>query len=334
MSMTDRHPVGQTLAALVIASATAGLLALSAGCSQQHGQHAGYSDQSRTQIQFYSPPGASVTVKNGGPRARQIATYGPFDNRLEQSPEEFAIFNLSPGRYEFKYTSADGLPGVSLYGELDVRRACSKEAKIFRRRAFIPISLPSEHYRAAEASGDEIFPYRGEAYRTVLDETDLQRLKQGDVVEKVLFVADLERAADERDQTLRELKVCERKIEYAEARFRLAYQDFQVDVADPMSNLWGSDKNFIRWESERQELDLEYQELEKKLRRLQALLKGDHVVIRKGMLVLATEEVVRPYRDVVSAAAELGEVMLVMRVGGRHMHWGNPAGELAVYEQE
>ena len=56
---------------------------------------------------------------------------------------------------------------------------------------------------------------------------------------------------------------------------------------------------------------------------------GDHVLIRKGMLVLATEEVVASHRDVVKAAEELGEVLLVMRIGGRHMDWSDPSRELA-----
>ena len=49
-------------------------------------------------------------------------------------------------------------------------------------------------------------------------------------------------------------------------------------------------------------------------------------------MVLATQEVIRPYEDAVAAADEIGEVLLVMRIGGRHMQWGEPAGELAAYK--
>jgi hypothetical protein len=52
-----------------------------------------------------------------------------------------------------------------------------------------------------------------------------------------------------RDNTLRDLKVIERKMEYAEARFRNAYMDFRVDVHDPGANFWGTDKRFIEWRS-------------------------------------------------------------------------------------
>ena len=317
-------------AVLGVVSVGLGLSTLS-GCSKTL-REPGYADQGRTQIQFFSPPGATVSVVGGPTRSHQIPVYGPFENRLEQTPEQFSVFNLSPGRYEFKYTAAEGLPGASIYGELNVKRACSRTARMFRRRAFVPVALPSEHYQQVEVIGDERFPYRGEAYRTAIDAHDLERLRLGDVVEKVFFVADLEKAAKERDATLRDLKVCEREIEYADARFRLAYQDYRMDVADPLANLFRKDRRFIRWEAERQELSHKYRDLQYKLQRLEALLAGDHVLIRRGMLALATEEIVEPHRDVVAAANDIGDILLVMRVGGRHMHWGDPPSEVASYE--
>jgi len=302
-----------------------------AGCSQSS-LETGYADQCTTQLQFLSPPGATVAVKGGPTRSHQIPVYGGFDNRLEQAPEQFSVFNLAPGRYEFKYTSAEGLPGVSVYGELDIKHANSHMARVFQRRSFVPIALPSDHYQKVEVTGDQIFPYRGEAYRTAIDEQDLQRLKLGDVVEKVFFVADLEKATQTRDRILRDLKVCEREMEYADARFRLAYQDYRIDVTDPVANFWGTDRTFITWEGKRQKLAQKYEDLQKKLHRIEALLAGDHVLIREGMMALATQEIVEPHRDVVEAADDLGEVLLVMRVGGRHMHWGDPRRELASYE--
>ena len=316
----------------VLGAMSVGLvLSALAGCSQ-YASETGFADQGRTQVQFFSPPGATVSVKGGPTRSHQIPVYGSFDNRLEQSPEQFSVFNLRPGRYEFKYTAAEGLPGASVYGELDVKCVCSHMGRMFRRRAFVPVALPSEHYQKVEVIGDETFPYRGEAYRTAIDEQDIERLKLGDVIEKVFFVADLKKAAKARDDTLRDLKVCEREMEYAESRFRLAYQNYRMEVADPLANLLGTDRQFIRWEAERQRLSHKYRDLQKKLQRIEALLAGDHVLIRKGMLVLATEEVVEPHRDVVAAADDLGDVLLVMRVGGRHMQWGDAPGELASYE--
>lgn len=311
--------IGSYRIGLMISAAAA---ALATGCASS-APSGGFSDPGKTQIQFYSPPGAQVMVKGG--RAQQVSSYGAFGHRLEHSPEEFSVFNLSPGRYEFKYTAAEGLPNVSIYGELDVHGGGSETARMYRRRSFVPISLPSEFYQHVDGVGDETFPYRSERYRTAIDQLDIDRLKQGDVVEKVIFVADLEEAEEELDETERDIAVTERKIEYAEARFRLALYDFRVDVNDRMANLLRTDRKFIKWEEERKELDQELDDLIDKHKRLKALLKGDHVLARQGMLVLATEEVVQSHRDVVSAAEELGDVLVVMRVGGRHMHWGSPA---------
>jgi hypothetical protein len=318
------------------------ILSGAAGCSEAHKNcppppgcsiETGYCNQGQTQIQFFAPPGALVTVAGKPTRAHEIATYGPYKNRLEQNPEEFSVFNLAPGMYEFKYTSAEGLPGVSVYGELDVKHADSRTAQIFQRRAFIPISLPSEYYRKAEVVGDERFPFRGEAFRTAIDAHDLERLSQGEVIEKVFMIADLQVADDQLKKTNVKISKIEREIEYADARFRYAYLDFRSDVTDPISNFFHTDRNFITWEKKRQRLEQELTELQASQARLQAVLHGDHVLIRKGMLVVSTEQLVTPYRDVEQASEKVGEVLLVMRLGGRHMHWGDPAQEAVVQDR-
>jgi len=303
-----------------------------AGCSHQ--RETGYSDQSRTQIHFYSPPGATVTVRACmATRSHQIGTYGPFEHRLEVSPEEQAVFNLKPGRYEFKYVSAEGLPGVSVYGEMEVKSLCSNTARMFQRRAFVPIGLPSAYYQQISPMGDEVFPYRGEAFRTAIDELDLIRLKQGDVVEKVFVVADLEGAKDSLARARVNLAVAERELQYAEARFREAYYDFRLDVSDSSANFWGTDRSFIRWEARRQQRQQRIADLEARISRLTTLLNADRVCIREGMMVVATEQIIECHEDPVDAAGDIGEVMLVMRLGGRHMHWGDPRRELAAYGQ-
>ena len=70
-------------------------------------------------------------------------------------------------------------------------------------------------------------------------------------------------------------------------------------------------------------------------RQLKALLAGDHVLVRKGMMVVATQETVPHHQDAVKSAERLGEVLLVMRLGGRHMQWGEPQTEqLAAMAEE
>jgi hypothetical protein len=299
------------------------------GCG--HPLETGYADQGKMQIQFYAPPGAMVTVAGGPTRTHQINEYGPDGDRLERTPEEFAVFNLAPGRYEFKYAAAEGLDNVAVYGELEVKSPWCGYAKTFMRRAAIPISLPSAYYKRDPNKGDEIYAFRGMAVRAAIDETDLMRLKQGDVVEKVFVVADLHQADKVARQARKDLQILERKLEYADVRFKSAYSSFRLDAEDPWARLFGTDREHIGWEKERLSLQEKIEKTEAKLKRAEALLRADHVLIQKGMLVIATEEVVKEHHDVVDAADDIGSVLLVMRLGGRHMHWGEPARELASY---
>ena len=291
----------------------------------------GYAATCKTQVMFYSPPGASVTVRDPV-RTHEIAPDPAYGARFEHTPDEESIFNLGPGRYQFKYTAIEGVPDVSIYGELEVKWIRSEMARKFQRLGNVPIALPSEHYRRVEAIGNEIYPYRGETYRTAIDENDLARLRAGDVVEKVFVVADLKAAEKARLKLEQELAVTDRKLEYAEARFRDAYLNFRVDVTDPMARLWGKDKQFIEWQQEQTRLQQQLDKLQNRQRRVQALLKADTVTTREGMLLLATSEVIKGYEDPDEAADKIGEVLVVMRLGGRHMHWGEPARQLAGYQ--
>ena len=132
-------------------------------------------------------------------------------------------------------------------------------------------------------------------------------------------VADLKDA----ERTLKKMEyrtaAKEREIEYAEARFREKYRDFRFDTTD---------KGFISWEKKRVKLQQELRDMINRRERTLALVEGDHVLARRGMLVLATEEVIETHRDPVRAATDIGEVLLVMRIGGRHMQWGDPSDEL------
>ncbi len=315
--------------------AAVGLLVSAGCCATCKGPGPCKPDNVRTQVQFFAPPGATVTVCDPCypcPPSKQVGTYSTITGRLEQNPEEFAVFDLAPGHYEFKYTSAEGLPGVSIYGEIEIEHANSKEAQIFQRRAFIPIALPSEYYRRVEVNGNEILPYRGEPFRTAIDANDMMRLKEGDVVEKVFVVADLEDAEKRLDRTQIELAKLEREIEYADARFRYAYLDFRMDADDAAANFWGTDREFIEWEAKRQRLEQKLAYTRAKVDRTRALLKADTVLTREGMLVLATEEVVKTHRDVENASERIGEVLAVMRIGGRHMHWGDYGREKVEYQ--
>jgi hypothetical protein len=293
----------------------------------------GFANQCKTQILFRAPPGASVTVVDPV-RTHQIAADPAFGSRLEHTPDEESIFNLAPGRYDFKYTGIEGMPGVSVYGELEVKFANSRMARKFQRLAFVPIALPSEYYRHVEVVGDELYPYRGEAYRTAIDENDITRLRLGDVVEKVFVVADLKAAEQRRLRLEREIAVTERELEYADAKFRSAYLDFRVDVDDDCEcPLFGSkSKDFIKWQERQVKLQQKLDCLERRLRQTQALLRAHTICVRDGLLLVATCELLDSFQDPEDGAECIGEVLVVMRLGGRHKHWGEPGRELAGYQ--
>lgn len=322
MLVTIRQIAAVSLCAFVL---------MTVGCASPQIE-TGFADAGKMQLQFYAPSGTNVTVGGCRPRTHQVGTYDAEGNRLERTPEEYAVFNLSPGTYEFKYTAADGLENLSLYGELIVHDPCRSYAKTYMRRSFIPVALPSAYYKKDTNKGDEIFPYRGQSVKTAIDETDLMRLKQGDVVEKVFVVADLQKANQRVKEYKQRLVVLDRELEYAEARFRDAYSNWRLVSDDAMARFFGEDREFICWEKKRLEVRDRIAETQAALKRAQALLSGDRVLIRKGMLAVATEEVVKPYKDVVHSADDLGEVMVVMRIGGRHMQWG-PLPEESIARQ-
>lgn len=296
-------------------------LVATAGCAS-YPVETGFADPGKIQLQFFAPPGASVTVAGSPTRTHEVSDYGQAGHRLEHSPEEFAVFNLSPGRYEFKYVAAEGLSDVSVYGELEVQSPCNCSAKEFIRRSFIPISLPSAYYKKVSDKGDEVFPYRGQTVKTAIDETDLMRLKQGDMVEKVFVLADLHKADRMVRENRRRLVVLDRELEYAEGRFRDAYSNWRLASDDLGSRIWGEDREFIQWEKKRLELKDRIAETQAELKRAEALLAGDHVLVRDRMLAVATEETVKPYKKITRAADDIGEIVLIMRIGGRHHQWG------------
>lgn len=318
---------GRLLCLLAVAA-----LVGSAGCGQ-HRFERGYHDWNKVQVQFYAPAGAVVTVADRisgdiqADRGHQVSTYGANGHRLEHEPEEFAVFNLAPGEYEFKYNSAGGWPAVSVYGRLDVYGAGFFDmpgAKKFLRRSFIPIALPSPATADIQPAGDDLFPYQSATHRLRINQHDMERLAAGDMITKVVFLADLQDAKERLDTIVGQLVVMDRKMERINKLYRQAKYDF---LENPKS------ERFIKYEQQRQELRQKMDGLEQTKRRLSALLDADQVLTRREMLVLATDEILPAHVDPVAAAEELGHVVLVMRVGGRHLHWADATGEAAAFNR-
>jgi hypothetical protein len=348
----------------VLAVLAAALMINTTGCSRWGSS---WSDHNKVQVQFYAPPGASVSLRRYAEgRSMEVGRYG--NDRLEHMPEDYAVFNLHPERtFDFKYSSAEGLSGVSIYGELDARRVSSPEAAKFVSHAFVPIALPSQYYDQAQEAG--YFPVRGPS-GAGLSQLELEHLRQGDPIRKVYFVADLQKAwetvrmIEDHIERLRSAEtVLNTHLELVDARFESYRQD--ALYADPTEDTLAANRDasgrsarFVGLEAERQYLENcrygirnQVEDLLNEKRIRTRLLDSMKIVNRRGTLVLATPEnqwefhdaadqvgrsrtypgfAVGPNQDYITGPIEvpaLGEVVLVMRVGGRHMQWGEPPAD-------
>ncbi len=297
------------------------------GCGQQTAGHyteTGFNDAGKVQVQFYEPTGAVVTVGQPG-RRQQIGTYGDGIHRLENTPEQTATFNLSPGSYDFKYTAAKGWEGASIYGELDVygpSLRASRGTKEMFKQCFVPIALPSPGTADSISAKDDIFPYQSPSYRLRISNQDVKRLAAGDMITKVVFIADLKEIKDEAG----EIEVNLTTLNGRKQRLQAMLNEAQLEQLENPSS-----KTFIKLQTKLKVLDQTIEKEQNRLARLNTLLRADKVLIRREMMVLATDELLPRHEDPVSAAKKLGQIVLVMRLGGRHHQWGRSAQELTAY---
>ena len=336
-------------------------LVATAGCSR-HVTERGWGSPCKVQVQFYSPPGANVTVKSlMGWRGHPISTDETLDHRLELTPEEYAVFNFCPGKYHFKYTTAQGFAGVGVYGELSVYATWDPEVTKFIHGSFVPVRLPSRYYLDASP----LHPVAGPSAAS-LNEIEVEQLAQGDLIEKVYFVGDLDTVYDDierintRLDKLRSAQtVLNSSMEYLDAR----HEDYRRDsiyasptfsMDDSAKEFWGTDRKFNRIEADRQRLENQRYALREQIAKLirerrirRTLLDSMRIINRSGALVLATPEYQWPYHDTFTQVSRsrtydgftigpglnyhlgrfklhpIGKVVARMRVGGRHKHWGD-----------
>ncbi len=292
-----------------------------AGCQSQHFGEAGNHDWNKIQVQFFSPPGAEVTVGKGcsnnmqADRSYKISSYDQSRNKLEREPEKTSTFNLSSGKYEFKYTPR-GWKGANVYGEISVQLGCALRNPAVRtllKRCFIPIALPGPKAIEDVSSLDDKFPYQSSSHRLRISYQDVERLSLGDMITKVVFVADLKKAQKTLDGLEVELAILAGQRRRCQALLSEARMDF---IDNPKS------KTFINLQGKLTRLEQVIRDKEDKKMRVTSLVQADKVLIRREMLVLATDEILPKHEDPVAAASELGQVVLVLRIGGRHQHWG------------
>ncbi len=294
------------------------------------------------QIQFYSPTEAAVAVRGvNDDSAAIVRSRGPLGDRLETFPDDLAVFDLAPGAYPIAYAFASGAVEAVIYGQIDIYNPTSSFARKFCQHSFVPIRLPNIDIQEAEHR----FPVRDLSYTVGLEGREFEHLKQGDLITKVYFVADLERVEHERDVEYKhKIGEIDRKLivlgdkqiyldsRYENERLRALQRDPEMNVEDKIAydrfDLFGIEESFITVSkkrqalaAEREELLLERNRLENERARRNALLRSLKIIHRDGALVLATPDLQLPYRDSVAQASDLGEIVAVVRIGGRHQYW-------------
>jgi hypothetical protein len=374
-----------------LSCAAAGLaVGMATGCSHEHRIGGNWANPRYVQVQFYAPPHANVTVtgeddwyrlghkEDAGshPREKYTLTEGTgeyrAEQRLEQDGSTIAVYNLSPGSdsrsYYFKYTQAEGMPSADVYGTLQVFKPETPEARNFVAHTFVPVVLPSEFHEASDGS---LYPAAGPS-GAGLSTMELAHLRQGDLVRKVYFVADLEkswegvRQIDFQVERLRSAEVViNSQLELVDRRFtdyrrEALYSDPTNDAAAAYRESTGENRRHIEIEANRQELQnkrylirKQIDDLTEEKRIRTRLLDSMKIINRQGALVLATPENQWPYHDTREqidygrayrgfkvgpdgayrsgdiVIPPLGEVVLEVQVGGRHMKWAPDTGEVA-----
>jgi len=223
----------------------------------------------------------------------------------------FTKYTLIPGEYEFEYQLED--TERPLYGELKVYGPGSMRARTFIHHTFVVIN--------PHGGVDGL----GSGFASVLSGDDLRRAQGGDVVEKVVFVADL-KAVEDRvamiDQELRRLDDETTRLaaqqEYwtvrrAERRRNALYGgDYGDDI--PGLHLVGAqlvlgpevyhwkryseaDDRLRTYEEKMASLRLPAERLREERTALRSLLGHVKVLHRSGDQILATPEMVRRYHD-------------------------------------
>lgn len=329
----------RTWCIFVCAVAQAGIL----GCNNMAPMFGMPRVKRTVQVLFYSPDGAMVHVRRTGHAGLEIYPTDMVGHRLEYDPELFAVYDLAPGTYEFAYAGVNAMQGVAIYGQLEIQNPRGRLAKRLLAHALIPIRLLSTEEQEVE----QLHPSRDISYTAGLEQLEFEHVKQGDMISKVYFVADLERLKWEyeigyfvkiNDLDRASAVLADREaylnVRYEDARRRALNRNPAMNVEDKIAHerfdIWGIEEEFIKVSEKRVELleekermVLERQRLQDERARRSALLRSLRIIHREGALVLATPDLQFPFADPVAQASELGEVVAVVTVGGRHKYWAN-----------
>lgn len=214
---------------------------------------------------------------------------------------DYTVYSLPEGRYEFEYLVPSSEKEM-LYGELDVFGPVGTRMREFLRRSFVTVS-------PGRPGGD-----RG--FTSIITGEDLDRVRRGDMVTKVLFIADMQavdRRLDMIEQELRRIRDLQTrqtgqleywKVKLADRR-RNAFYNSEYGVDIPASGLaaaqtlmgaetyhWyrytQAEDKVRTYEEQIAELDEPARRLREERAALRGILSNAKIVCRQNEMMLAT----------------------------------------------
>jgi hypothetical protein len=224
------------------------------------------------------------------------------------------MYTLMPGSYAFEYCAPDM---QSVFGEINLYPVLTPRARDFIRHTAISVT-PS--------------PAGGEA---VLNEAELERARAGDVVTKVIFIADaaaIRERLEDIDEGLREFSRLRTSLEEQESYWQRKLIDRRLNTRYSSEFGWGVDvpsadlallqtimgperyhwhrfseaEDKVRtYEKKLAELDLPEGRLREERDALEHMLRSIDVVHRSHDMLVLAPSMIRPYEDPVDEVHSL-----------------------------
>ncbi|MCP4249745.1 MAG: hypothetical protein GY778_22105 [bacterium] len=326
------------------------------------------------EVRWYTPPGHQ-TVHTGPSHVRKatsnftpvsmawlaasgaVSTWDHTHDRTLHGIDEgsFTRFTLIPGEYEFAYQMDEN--EAPIYGDIWIAGPRSRRARDFLHHTMLVINPRN----GKDGLGTNL--------PSVLSEDDLRRAAAGDVVSKVVFVADL-KAVQGRvvmiDQEIRRLQDEETRLAAQEEywavkladrrRNALYYGNYGDDVPGlhlslyqlaigPEAYHWKrmseADDELRTYQEKIASLRLPVERLREERAALRALLGSVKVLNRQGDLILATPSMTRRFNDPVADITELRRTLQGPRNGleapywfteiAHTLHWPHIGSPVAIY---
>lgn len=278
------------------------------------------------EIMWYTPQQGGL--HNGGPDYSEMDSWvrieraaGPRSGRYEEVQGAYTHTTLPPGTYEFEYL----VPHTEeeLYGELEVHGLSDKLARQFVDRTMLLM--------------DPTTSAAGGGQHSIITEDDLRRIQMGDMVKKVVYVADLssiEGRLAKIDEQLRKMQAEERRLAAQEEfwsakltdrrRNAMYFNEYGLDMPSvslavaqlamgPEAYHWArfteADNNVRHYQERRASLRLPMERLREERSSLRATLASMEVLHRRADLVIMMPDMIPRYHEPSNEVTESRKIL-------------------------